>query len=333
MIVTELRNEPAYLLNPAVLMAGAGMAFSADLDEAYIASPFDPKVEYCPEEIIRTLVRVPGSDPIAFEFAQSPDIVGHLSRDVIPLNLLHPQNYFHFLIECLPSLLFLVHNNLLGASAMIASGILHRNMWAALQAVTGHMSIPIVQLRPLQAVSCDRVILPAPTWRATELMTGAVSVSTYDEANIRLVRNAFKPLWSDAGESRLKLYVRRAGAQRLLTNADELERIAVGAGYKVIDAGAMTFEDQIRLFSAASHIVGPTGAWLANLVFTREDAKVTVLYPVTCESGTAIWTRLGDICGVPTEGMFGPITIYRERQPIHSDFMIPPAEFAAQLLG
>ncbi|MBU1378791.1 MAG: glycosyltransferase family 61 protein [Alphaproteobacteria bacterium] len=331
MIVTELRNEPAYLLNPAVLLAGAAMVFSAELDQAYIASPFDPQVEYCPEEIIRTLVRTQAGDRIGFEFAQTPDIVGHLSRDVIPLNLLHPNNYFHFLIECLPSLLFLVQNSLVGPNAMIASGRLHPNMWNALLAVTDHLSIPIVQLRSLQAVSCDRVILPTPTWHATELLNGEVSDSTYRAENIQLVRDAFKPLWSDAGDTKLKLYIRRTSGQRLLTNTDEIERMAVAAGYLAINAGALAIEEQIRLFSAASHIIGPTGAWLANLIFTRDDTRVTVLYPVTCQSGTAIWARLGAICGVQIEDVFGPTTLYRERQPIHSDFMIPTDEIAARL--
>lgn len=331
MIITELRNEPAYLLNPGVLMAGSQMVFSAELDVAYLATPFDPQVEYCPEETIRTLARAPAGDHVGFEFIQPPEIVGHLSRDVIPLNLLHSQNYFHFLIEHLPSLFFLVKQNLVGPNAMIATGLLHGNMSTALLAVVQHLSVPVLQLRKTQAVSCDRVILPTPSWHATELITGAISDSTYNPENIRQLREAFRPHWADRGETRLKLFLRRTGGQRLLTNADEAERLAVAAGYQIVDAGALSFEAQIRMFSGASHIVGPTGAWLANLLFAPEDAQVTVLYPTTCESGTGIWSRLGEICGVPVHDLFGPITHYRERQPIHSDFMIPPEELVARL--
>jgi len=330
-IVTELRNEPAYVLNPAVLMAGSAMVYSADLDVAYTATPFNPRVEYCPEETIRTLARVQDGDQVRFEFAQPPEIVGHLSRDVIPLNLLHSQNYFHFLIEWLPSLFFLLRNNLVGPNAMIATGLLHANMWSALQAATSNLSIPVVQLRKTQAMSCERVILPTPSWHATERISGDVSDSTYREEHLRLLREAFRPFWTKVSDGRVKLYVRRMGGQRLLTNAEEIERTAVAAGYHVIDPATMSFEEQIRVFSAASHIIGPTGAWLANLIFTREDAVVTVLYPVTCETGTGIWTRLGDVCGVAVRTMLGPITLYRERQPIHSDFMIPPQDLASRL--
>lgn len=331
LIVNELRNEPAYVLNPAVLMAGSQMAYSAELDTAYVATPFNPAVDFCPEETIRTLTRVVRDGQISFEFTEPPEIVGHLSRDVIPFNLLHPQNYFHFLVEYLPSLFFLVKNNLVAPNAMIATGLLHANMWTALLAVVEHLSIPVIQLRKTQAVSCDRAIVLAPSWHGAERISGAISDSTYNGDNIQQLREAFRPYWSHAGESGLKLYLRRTGGQRLLTNADELERMAVAAGYRVVDAAALSFEEQIRVFSGASHIVGPTGAWLANLIFTREDTRVTVLYPVTCESGAGIWTQLGEICGVHVRGMFGPITLYRERQPIHSDFMIQPDLFAAEL--
>lgn len=312
-------------------MAGSQMAYSAGLDAAYVATPFDPGVDLCPEESIRTLTRVVQDGKIQFEFVEPPEIVGHLNRDVIAFNLLHPQNYFHFLIEYLPSLFALVKANRVAPNAMIATGLLHANMWTALLAIVEHLSIPVIQLRKTQAVSCDRATLVTPSWRASEHIGGAVSDSVYNGDNIRQMRAAFRPYWSGGGERGLKLYLRRMSGQRVLTNAEDLERMAVTAGYKVVDAAALSFEEQIRVFSEASHIVGPTGAWLANLIFTREDTRVTVLYPATCESGVGIWTQLGDICGVEVRGMFGPITLYRERQPIHSDFMIPPDLFAAEL--
>lgn len=331
LIVNELRGEPAHFINQAVLMAGSQMAYSAGLDTAYVASPFNPDVDLCPEETIRTLARVEKKGQIAFEFTQPPEIIGHLSRDVIAFNLLHAQNYFHFLIEYLPSLFALAKTNRVAPNAMIATGLLHANMWTALLAVIEHLSIPVIQLRKTQAVTCDRAILVTPSWHGAERISGVISDSTYNGDNIRQMREAFRPYWSAQGETGLKLYLRRTGGQRLLTNADALEQMAVAAGYRVIDAATLSFEEQIRVFSGASHIVGPTGAWLANLIFTRENTRLTVLYPVTCESGVGIWTKLGEICGVQTRAMFGPVTLYRERQPIHSDFMIPPELFAAEL--
>lgn len=330
MIVTELRNEPAHVLAPGVLMAGASMAFSAELDRAYIASPFDPRIEYCQEEVNRALVRITEGDQIGFEFARPPEPIGRLSRTAIPLNLLYPHNYFHFLVECLPSLLRLVQDGRVGADAMIVSGILHPNMWTAVHYALRRQPLPIVQLRTRQTVTCDRVLLPAPSWHATELITGTVSDSTYDEANIRLVREAFKPAWSATAPD-LKLFVRRRGGQRMMTNADEVERLALAAGYRVVDPGTLSFADQVRLFSAASRIIGPTGAWAANLVFTRDEAKVTVLYPATCKTEKTIWQGLGDICGLEIDELYCPITRLNESQPIHSDFMVPFDELATRL--
>jgi capsular polysaccharide biosynthesis protein len=312
-------------------VAGASLVFSQDLEDAYIATPFDPKVEYLQEEMIRTLRRVSVGDQIGFEFGQGLDMVGHLVRDVIPLNLLHPANYFHFLIECLPSLLFLIQHDLVSANALLVTGHLHPNMALALNYVTQRAPLPILQLRSLQGVLCDRVLLPPPSWHATELLNGGVSDSTYDAEKVRFARDAFKPLWADrATTSPVKLFIRRLAIQRMLSNADEAERLAVAAGYQVIDPGGLDLYDQIRIFSSASHIVGPTGAWAANLLFARDDAKVTVLYPETCATEKNTWKALGEACGIEVDEVYCPITL-RKRQPIHSDFRVPPEELAARL--
>lgn len=331
MIVTELRNEPAYVLSPAIVMAGVSLVFSQNFDDGYIATPFDPKRDYLQEEVASRLVRAGDGDQISYDFAKTPDIVGHLSRDVVPLNLLHPGNYFHFLIEWLPSLLFLVQNNLLSSNALVVSGILHPNMWLALQFVTQRQPLPILQLRLFQAASCDRVILAPPSWHATELLSGAITDSTYTASNVLLAREAFKPIWGNASTPRLKLFIRRRGGQRHLTNADEAEQLAIAAGYTVIDPGVMGLKDQIDAFNAASHIIGPTGAWAANLLFARDDAKVTILYPSTGATEKNIWKMLGEVCGIDVEELYCPITHFRERQPIHSDFRVPPEELAPRL--
>lgn len=325
MIVSELRNEPASVLSPGVLMAGSSMVFSQDLEAGYLATPFDPRLDYAQEEISRILVRTTEDDQISFRFGEEPDVVGHLSRDAVPINLLHPANYFHFLIESLPTLLFLLRNNLLGNQTMLVSGLLHPNMWAALHYVTQRTPIPVLQLRTRQAVSCERAILAPPSWRATELIAGGVSDSVFNAANIQLLREAFKPLWSGAATSpKLKVFIRRTAGQRMVTNADEVERLATAAGYRVVDAGALDFLEQVQIFSAASHVLGPTGAWAANLAFVNPDAKVSIFYPQACAADRNIWRGLGEACGVEVTEIYCPISRYRERQPIHSDFIIPP---------
>ncbi|MCR5873397.1 glycosyltransferase family 61 protein [Phenylobacterium sp. J426] len=330
MIVDELRDQPAYLLSPAVLMAGSALAFSTDLQTAYSAAPFDPKREHLQEEMIRTLVRTPVGDQIGFEFAQTPDIAAHLSRDAIPLNLLHSGNYFHFLVEALPNLLVLLQNDLVGPNSLIVSGLLHSNMWSALQLVLRGRETPILQLRKHQAVSADRAILLPPAWHASELLGGAISDSTYDVTKIQLLRDSFRPLWPD-GANDLKLFIRRASGQRIVSNAQEVEQAAIQAGYHVIDPGQFSFEEQVRIFQSASHVAGPTGAWLANLVFTREDARVSVFYPETGRVERTIWRLLAEICGVAIDEIYCPVTLYRERQPIHSDFLIPAEALAESL--
>ncbi|MBU2306008.1 MAG: glycosyltransferase family 61 protein [Alphaproteobacteria bacterium] len=332
MILTEVRGEPASIVTSGLLVVGSGMAFSQDLTQAYIPTAFDPDLDITQEEVIRTLVRVSEGDETRFRFRHPPEVVAHLMRDAVPLNLLHPANYFHFLVEALPSLLSLIAQDALGRNAMLVSGLLHPNMWQALRYATQRTPLPITQLQPFQAVTSDRVILPTPSWHATELRAGGVSKSAFDAGNIALLRKAFQPLWADVpAPQRIKVFIRRPAAHRALSNAPEIEALAVAAGYRIVDPGRMPLLDQIRTFSAASHIAGPTGAWAANLVFAN-DAKVTVLYPQTCAvEGENLWGALGRICGLDMREAYGPVTRLLPQMPLHSDFMIPPEVFTAQL--
>lgn len=332
MILTEVRNEPASILNSGLLVVGSSLAFAQDLSEAYIPTAFDPELERLQEEVIRTLVRTSEAGPTRFRFREQPEVVAHLSRDAVPLNLLHSANYFHFLVEALPSLLSLIEQGFLGRNAMLVSGVMHPNMWQALRLATQRSPLAITQLLPGQAVTSDRVILPSPSWHATELRSGGVSRSEFKADNIQLLRKTFRPLWSDVEPAqRIRIFIQRAAAHRALSNAQELEALAVAAGYRIVDPGRMTLLAQARTFSAASHIVGPTGAWAANLVFAH-DARVTIFYPETCAvEGENLWGALGRICGLETHEMYGPITRLLAPMPIHSDFMIPPEAFRAQL--
>lgn len=332
MILTEVRNAPASVLNSALLVAGSGMVFSQDLTQGYTATPFDPSVDVTQEEVIRTLVRTTDADGTRFEFRQPPEVLAHLNRDAAPLNLMHPANYFHFLVEALPSLLSLIEQGFLSRDAILVSGLLHPNMWQALRYATQPFPLPIMQLRPLQAVTCDRAILAPPSWHATELRSGGVSPSVFKPDNIALLRKAFQPLWLNLPPAqRIKVFIQRAAAHRALSNAQELEALAVAAGYRLVDPGRLTLLDQIRTFSAASHIVGPTGAWAANLVFANA-AKVTILYPQPCAvDGENLWGGLARVCGLEAEEIYGPVTQLHPQMPIHSNFMIPPDAIAARL--
>ncbi|ODU13415.1 MAG: hypothetical protein ABS94_27035 [Variovorax sp. SCN 67-85] len=68
---------------------------------------------------------------------------------------------------------------------------------------------------------------------------------------------------------------RRSG--RNITNTIELEEVLASFGYEIIDTGLLSFEQQVRLFSEASAIVGAMGAAFTNLIFCRPGTQVLAL--------------------------------------------------------
>jgi capsular polysaccharide biosynthesis protein len=172
-------------------------------------------------------------------------------------------------------------------------------------------------------------IPPPPSWHATELLSGAITPSTYDADTVSLAREAFKPIWGEASTPRLKLFVRRRGGQRHLTNADEAEKLAIAAHYRVIDPGLMGLKEQIDAFNAASHIIRPRDAWAANLLFARDDVKVTIL--VDLRGRKEHLEDAGEVCGIDVEERYCPVTHFREHYPIHSDVRVPIEELAPRL--
>lgn len=62
---------------------------------------------------------------------------------------------------------------------------------------------------------------------------------------------------------------RRAGTIRTIANSEEIEAIAERHGFRVVDPGAYTLAEQVRIFAGATEIIGTHGAGLTNILFCR----------------------------------------------------------------
>ncbi len=97
--------------------------------------------------------------------------------------------------------------------------------------------------------------------------------------DVEIVRAALLPAVGIAlGDDRI--YVSRALATRSPLNEPELERLAAGRGWKVVNAETLPFASQVELFTGANRIAGPHGAGLANLVFAERLAQLLEIFPV-----------------------------------------------------
>jgi len=84
------------------------------------------------------------------------------------------------------------------------------------------------------------------------------------------------------GRGHDKLFVRRVPGWRRgreLHNEDEVYQRLSARGFFAIEPGTMSLDQQIAVFSRASHIVGVAGAAMTNIAFCRPGTKVTLLFP------------------------------------------------------
>lgn len=320
-----MMGSNAYTIEQPNLVIGSSLIYNENYTLCYNLNKFDPSTEYLSEEISKRVYRKQSSLPgqIELAFTNKPRPAMKIDGTTVPFNLSHPYNYFHFLIEALPTLLWLVRSKLITPNDTIISGILHINMISALKFITEN-KFQIAELHLLNSVNSNRTIVAKDSFSANELISGEmVKNFEYNLDNIVALREYFEQSIRTPNHSnKLKLFIVRRSGQRNINNMKELIDTAHSHGYIALEPEKLSFTEQVELFRSASIVVGPTGAWLANLLFMRNDAKVNVLYPGTCRTEMSIWKKLGGFFGIEVLDHYFDDIILNQYQPIHSNFSV-----------
>lgn len=81
-------------------------------------------------------------------------------------------------------------------------------------------------------------------------------------------------------ETRSKIYLTRKSARhRKLYREDHIERLLLRNGFRIVDFDRITFREQLKWVSSASHIVAIHGAALGNLIFASRGTKIVEIVP------------------------------------------------------
>ncbi len=71
-----------------------------------------------------------------------------------------------------------------------------------------------------------------------------------------------------------KIFLKRSVDQgRMISNAEEIEKLMEALGFEIVENGLLNFEEQLNLYRSAAVVVGIHGAGLINLIFR---------YPLNC---------------------------------------------------
>jgi capsular polysaccharide biosynthesis protein len=105
-----------------------------------------------------------------------------------------------------------------------------------------------------------------------------------------------------ARSSGRRLYVsRRLTSTRRLVNEDEVVESLRALGFEAVTPETLSVREQISLFAEASHIVGPAGAALTNMLYSAPGAQVVVLHNrhLVDQRRDLYYDALAKACGHP----------------------------------
>ena len=181
---------------------------------------------------------------------------------------LFARNYFHWSLDLLAGLgLIAGHRPLKGMKVLVG--------WKT----------PLVldSLAALGVAAEDVVVLPRDRIAVVDQL---VATSLFQSLGPHLHPAAVKQLAAlkrglapDApGRGGRKLFASRgSGGVRPLVNRSEVEAAFARRGFEVFDPGALSFSEQVRLFSEAAVVVGEHGAALTSLAYVPRGTQVLEL--------------------------------------------------------
>lgn len=235
-------------------------------------------------------------------------------------------NYGHFLLDCLPSLLAVEEAGLAGRFPPITAPL---KPWARDLLSLALPHTPVREVR-------------APMLKVDEALFATSMDHFLHHPNALLARLRARILARSPEPTRRdgRVYLSRRGhPMRVMVNEAALERALRRRGFRIVRAERLSVAAQIALMRSAQVVVGPSGAALANALFTEPGARIVEIQPQTF---TSQWVdMLCRVIGRRWTGYFCPAPVdprevalaYRIRRGFGFGYRLPLADFLGLLDG
>jgi len=121
------------------------------------------------------------------------------------------------------------------------------------------------------------------------------------------------------------ILISRKSSKRNLLNAESIEKVISESHVPIYELDQDFFRDQIKIFANTKHVISPGGAVLANIIFMRRGSKVTLLRSYGF-SKLNIWKQLAEITKVEYSEVRGIPSYwgFNFLRRLHSNFYISP---------
>lgn len=178
------------------------------------------------------------------------------------------RNYAHWLIDVLPSLLVPPFHDTYSGATLLWPKL--RNPWQKeLLALLPEATADALFLEEEQYVRCESLAI-VPRLKLSDFQPHPHRMILFDTVRERAGASL---------EPHRRIYISRrdSGARRML-NEEELVKLLQRHDFEIVTLTGLPVNEQIALFSEASHIVAPHGAGLANVVFSPAGAVLCELH-------------------------------------------------------
>lgn len=234
-------------------------------------------------------------------------------------------NYAHWLTEVAPRIALLCAKPEFDGVPLIVNDGLHPNIMESLFTLAGGrhpiIALPLgrsVRVKRLYLVSCAGYV---PFEPRLGVYAAGMSHGKFSSLAFDAMRHAcFASLQPRATPPRI--FLRRNSGVRRLVNTEAIEALLVSRGFTVVEPEKLSFVMQVQLFRQAEVIIGPTGAALANIIFSDSRARIAILISRQEDVIYWYWQNIAKASGKAVSYVLGN-HLEGVASHVHADFQVP----------
>lgn len=233
------------------------------------------------------------------------------------------ENWYHFLLDTTPRMLFL--DNVPKSVPVLIRSDIPQTSKDFLRALTTR---EVIEIDPADFVAVETLyVLPGKSTVFDSSPPKGLSHAEFSPVFLGLFRNkVLECLPIDSNRtSKQRIYFRRKSVSRNVVNWGKIRQELEYFSFEDILLDSNFFKDQVQVFSNLNVVVSPGGAVLANIIFMNPGSKVVAL---TSFRGQRIdlWQKLSDSLDLKCITVKGMPTYwgFRYQRKLHSNFYISP---------
>lgn len=215
----------------------------------------------------------------------------------------HSLNYYHFITELLPKLILIcdIINSDSKLKNIDFNLLIDKDSPSQIIEIVNYfcsINKNIILVPKHSKIYCKKVIFCTDFWDAFDNTKFKMNLYDFfvDKFALSLIENKIKK--SEIIPTR-KIYFQRKYSQgRYLKNTIEVEKLLKEYNFEFIFPENLSFDEQIKLMSEASIVVGVSGAVFTNMLFMKPNTKAIIFAPDTISSSYYIFQPIADIAKV-----------------------------------